>query len=114
MSLREAFGIAVLEGAVGGAGVIASSIPAHREVANYLPPGHISLIEPDCTPGALAARIETIAGARQRTSADGAERAADFSRVPTWEDVVGGTLACYQGSRGSESVSHSSLPLRVS
>ena len=113
LSLREAFGIAVLEGAVGGAGVIASSIPAHSEVAGYLPPGHISLIEPDCTPAALAVRIAEIAAARRRSAADASGRAADFARVPTWDDVVSSTLACYKDSLGSESVSRSTRPLKV-
>ena len=59
LSHRESFGLAVLEGAVAGAAVVASDIPAHREVAAYLPPGRAVFVAPDCTPVELARAVQT-------------------------------------------------------
>ena len=88
LSRHEAFGITLLEAAVAGAPVVASDIPAHREVAGYLAPGRVSFIRPDCSAGELSSAIMN--AARSTRSA----RTED-TRVPSWDDTVEGTLACY-------------------
>jgi glycosyltransferase involved in cell wall biosynthesis len=42
-SEHEAFGLSALEGGAAGANVVLSDIPAHREVAELLPPGTVTL-----------------------------------------------------------------------
>jgi glycosyltransferase involved in cell wall biosynthesis len=90
LSQQESFGLAVLEGAVAGAAVVASDIPAHREVGAYLPPGRTVFVDSDCAPLELARAVQT---------ARAAGRVADASAwpVPTWEGYVEGTLRCYCG-----------------
>ena len=38
----------LLEGAAAGAAIVASDIPAHREVVGYLPPDRALFVDPDC------------------------------------------------------------------
>jgi glycosyltransferase involved in cell wall biosynthesis len=87
LSRHEAFGITVLEAAVAGAGVVASDIPAHREVAGYLPPGAVTLVRDSASVEELALAIGR---ARRREVMHD-----DLSRVPRWEDTVTRTLAAY-------------------
>jgi glycosyltransferase involved in cell wall biosynthesis len=88
VSLHEAFGITLLEAAVAGAGVVASDIPAHREVAGYLDPGVVSFVPSD---GSLKELASAIARAGRREVA-----LEDLSRVPTWRDTVERTLTAYE------------------
>jgi glycosyltransferase involved in cell wall biosynthesis len=47
MSRHESFGITLLEGCAGGAVVVASDIPSHREVAQYVPENRVIFTEVD-------------------------------------------------------------------
>jgi glycosyltransferase involved in cell wall biosynthesis len=57
MSAHEAFGLGVAEAISAGAGVVASDIPAHREVARLLGPERATLVARESSPAALAAAI---------------------------------------------------------
>ncbi len=87
LSSHEAFGIGLLEAGVAGAGVVASGIPTHREVASYLPPGRVVFVGPDCGPSGVAAAVRAIG----REALDDAA----VARVPRWSDTVDGTLDAY-------------------
>ncbi len=91
LSRHEAFGITVLEAAVAGAGVVASDIPAHREVAGYLPPGALTFVGLSASPAEVASAIG-------RTGRRTVHR-KDVARVPTWNDTVERTLAAYEMAR---------------
>lgn len=88
LSDREAFGLTVLDASVAGSKVVASDIPAHREVAEYLPAGVVSLVSPDCSALQLA---ETILQASARNLLSDPENWA----VPRWSDAIDGALRCY-------------------
>jgi glycosyltransferase involved in cell wall biosynthesis len=92
LSRHEAFGITLLEAGVAGAGVVASDIPAHREVAEYLAPGAVTLVPGDAPLEELAVAIGR-AGRRDVVL-------EDVSRVPTWADTVEGTLDAYDIATG--------------
>jgi glycosyltransferase involved in cell wall biosynthesis len=88
MSARESFGIALLEAAMAGARVVASDIPAHREVAGLLPEGAVTLV-------ALQASDEVLA--RAITEAAARERVKDAHlTAPTWRAAAQRTLEVYQ------------------
>jgi glycosyltransferase involved in cell wall biosynthesis len=89
LSRRESFGLALLEGAAAGAGVVASAIPAHREVAGYLPDERVIFVHPDCEPTELGRAVEQAAG-RGR-----ANEAANWT-LPTWEGMVDIVAGCYR------------------
>jgi glycosyltransferase involved in cell wall biosynthesis len=88
LSRHEAFGLTLLEAAVAGAAVVASDIPAHREVAGYLPADRVTFVRPGCSAAELARALQraTVAG-----------RAADTWRwqLPSWEGMVERVAACY-------------------
>jgi glycosyltransferase involved in cell wall biosynthesis len=88
MSRHEAFGITLLEAAVGGARVVASDIEAHREVAGYLPAGTVRLVDPAASPEDLSEAILAAAAAGPVTGAEAC--------VPTWRGAAERTLAVYQ------------------
>jgi glycosyltransferase involved in cell wall biosynthesis len=76
-SYTESFGMTVVEAMALGTPVIASDIPAHREVARGA-----ALFFPPMAPGDLAARCRELMdspGLRDRLRAAGVERAQDFS-----------------------------------
>jgi len=90
MSKNEAFGLAVLEGAAGGASVVASNIPAHREIATeYVGTDVIKLVALDSTPRQLAETIQQ-AAAQHPTS-----QPANWA-LPTWEGTIEGALKVYE------------------
>ena len=95
MSRHEAFGITLLEGLAAGAGVVASDIPAYREVAASVAPGAVHLVALDASPQALAATIRAVA---ERTR--GGVVSVD---VPSWDDVTARTLALYHALLKRES-----------
>jgi glycosyltransferase involved in cell wall biosynthesis len=88
MSARESFGIALLEAAVAGARVVASDIPAHREVAGLLPAGAVTLI-PLRAPDEVLARAITEAARRDRIK-------DAYLRAPTWLAAAQQTNEVYQ------------------
>jgi len=92
MSEQEAFGSAVAEAVVAGAGVAASDIPAHREMTASAPPGRIALVPRDAPPQALARTIEALAD-RRRTA--GAGEGAGEHGIASWAEVGERTLAVY-------------------
>jgi glycosyltransferase involved in cell wall biosynthesis len=90
LSSREAFGIVVLEAAVGGAHVLASDIPAHREVGRYVPRTWVSYVASDASPDEIA---NLIASAERHDVHPG-----ELSAVPRWSDTVEQTLSAYESA----------------
>ena len=88
MSDHESFGITLLEAVASGARAVASDIPAHREVAQFLPAGAVELVDGDASSTQLAAQIVR-AAARGRISEASAT-------VPTWQEVGMRTLDVYR------------------
>lgn len=88
LSAEEAFGMTVLEAAAAGAPVVASAIPAHREVAGYVPTDRIALVGPEVEGAALAAAIEAV-------RARGRSHDRTGWRVPTWDAMVDGIMEVY-------------------
>lgn len=87
MSLHEAFGITLLEGAAAGAAVIATEIEAHHEVASYLAPGAVSFVTPGISGEELARTILAVS-IKPRTG-------SGTSSYPTWSKMVDETVRCY-------------------
>jgi len=87
LSSQEAFGMTLLEALAAGAGVIASDIPAHREVLRMAGPARAALVPVDAPPAevatALQAMVETPPGAREEPE------------IRSWDDVVQQTLVVY-------------------
>ncbi len=65
LSRHEAFGLTLLEAAAAGAALVASDIPAHREVAAYLPAQRVVFVDVACTPAELGQAIAQAARTRQ-------------------------------------------------
>lgn len=87
ISSRESFGLAVAEGIVAGAAIVASEIPAHREVAAALDASPV-YVPADVTTGDLASAL--------RAALD-AGRPGPMSKVPrAWSDVARDTIAVYE------------------
>jgi glycosyltransferase involved in cell wall biosynthesis len=104
LSRHVAFGITLLEAAVAGAGVVASAIPAHRDVARYVAAGAVTFVPREGSVDQLASAIGS-AGRREVVG-------DDISRVPTWRDTVERTLTAYEIALGG--VSHQQQQLRTS
>ena len=85
MSEHEAFGLSVADGLAAGARVVASDLPAHREVAALTDRPAVTLVPP----GDVARLAGALAGAVA------AGRPAHPARLPSWEDVVTRTRAVY-------------------
>lgn len=94
LSRWEAFGMTMLEAAAAGAPILASAIPAHQEVANYIAPQQVSFVPIDGTPQMLA---EAIARAAHRSDTI----ATTLRTLPTWPIVVERTAQCYQRVLGA-------------
>jgi glycosyltransferase involved in cell wall biosynthesis len=86
MSGHEAFGITLFEALAAGAGIVASDIPAHREVAAAAE-GHVKLVGAHATPMALAALM--------REAAEGQAQTSSLPDIPRWAAVVERTEAIY-------------------
>ena len=87
MSRHEAFGLTASEALAAGARAVTSDIPAHRELAERMPPGAVTLVPPGSGPERLA---EALSRAAQ---ADGPPRPPE---VPSWDDVARATLEAYE------------------
>lgn len=94
LSRHEAFGITLLEAAAGGSMIVASGIPAHREVARYASAGQISFVEPDVDPELLAQAIT-------EASKSGEGWSPGTDRIPTWSDMAHAIQVEYERSIGS-------------
>lgn len=88
MSARESFGMSVLEAHVAGARLVASDIPAHREVAGSIGP-HIALVPLTASPVELAAAIRAAAASPRPA----------IRQVPSWDDHVDSLLRLYTSDR---------------
>lgn len=86
MSTSEAFGIAPLEAAVAGCRVIASDIPAHREVLASVP--GVTLLSPTASTVDLAATIEH----EDRDT----RRSHQSVDAVSWDQVAEQTIAVYE------------------
>ena len=89
LSRKEAFGLTLLEAAAAGAAVVASAIPAHREVAGYLGPERALLLP-------LEASSEQVAQAVTRAVQLGRRPGGADLKLPSWDAVSEGALAVYQ------------------
>jgi glycosyltransferase involved in cell wall biosynthesis len=85
MSSNEAMPVTILELLAAGARVVASDIPAHRDI-RHRTGGAITLVPLDASPAALAAALDDAA----RT------RPAPGQSIPTWDDVTSQTLEVYR------------------
>ena len=88
MSEHEAYGIVLLEALAAGASVVASDIPAHREIAALYGAGRIQLVP-------VGAPDKVVADAIQRRLAT-AGRSFATPALPTWDDAAKATLALYR------------------
>jgi glycosyltransferase involved in cell wall biosynthesis len=84
MSARENYGMTVLEAHVAGARVVASDIPAHRELIAVLGPD-AALVPISAGPAELAAAIRAAAASPPRA----------VQVVPSWDDHVQSLLKIY-------------------
>lgn len=87
LSTSEAFNLGAYEAASAGARIVASDIPAHREMLHRLLPGSVALVPTRPAPAALARVIESSAGLG---------RMGDGQPVPSWTDGVARTVEVYQ------------------
>ena len=88
MSQHEAFGLTVLEAATAGAAVVASDIPAHREIAQFVAPDRIRYLP-------IASDPWTVAEAIKAAASSGRSQNVDEWSLPTWRSVSEAILDCY-------------------
>jgi len=86
LSPHEAFGLTIAEAHAAGAGVVASDIPAHREITSRWDRTQVRLVPLDVTPTELAVDIQAMAATRHVHRCE---------HVPTWDSVVERTLRLY-------------------
>jgi glycosyltransferase involved in cell wall biosynthesis len=88
LSQQESFGITALEAAAAGAPLVLSDIPAHREVAGFLPPERAGFVRPGCGAAELARALQ---------QADARGRAGDTRAwpLPTWDRLAERAAAAY-------------------
>jgi len=87
MSAHEAFGLALVEALAAGTRVLASDIPAYREIAGRAPTGTMALRPLSSDPAILATAIRTF---ESRPSLGSLPR-----DIATWDDVAARTAAVY-------------------
>jgi glycosyltransferase involved in cell wall biosynthesis len=95
LSTHEAFGLTLLEGSVAGAGVVATDLPPHREVAGLLPAGAVRLIPTSSSPTEVAAAIMAALDDRTRLDAGDSADVRAWS-VPSWDAMAGQVLDVYR------------------
>ncbi len=84
MSEHEAFGIAPLEAAAGGARVVLSDLPAHREIAEAYLQDRATIVS-ELSPASVADALCATLGRGRTVPAE----------VPRWDDVAAATAAVY-------------------
>src|SRR5262249_55312571 len=89
LSRHESFGMTLLEGAAAGAPIVASDIPAHREVAGYAPADRAIFVDTDCAAAGLGRALEL--ACRQGRAAGSA-----CWRPPRLGGMVDALAPCYQ------------------
>jgi glycosyltransferase involved in cell wall biosynthesis len=89
MSANEAMPVTILELLAAGARVVASDIPAHRDIRDRTG-GAVTLVPLDASPGVLAAALERALS----------QPAAADQQIPTWDEVAAQTLDVYLGLAG--------------
>ncbi|MDQ2745623.1 MAG: glycosyltransferase family 4 protein [Chloroflexota bacterium] len=87
LSSQEAFGMTLLEALAAGAAVIASDIPAHREVLRMAGPVRAALVPVDAPSAEVAAAMQAMA-----ENPPGTREGPD---IRSWDDVVQQTLMVY-------------------
>ena len=92
LSRHEAFGLVLLEAAVAGARVVASDIPAHRELVATI--GDCASLVP------LDASVREVAAVIERELTHTNSHARDLE-VPSWDDVAGRTVELYRAAQGA-------------
>jgi glycosyltransferase involved in cell wall biosynthesis len=85
MSSNEAMPVTILELLAAGARVVASDIPAHRDIRDRTA-GAITLVPLDADPGVLASALGHALN----------ESPAPAQRIPTWDEVATQTLEVYR------------------
>ena len=86
LSREESFGLGLAESAMAGARIVASDIPAHREVST-MSGQKFTFVDPDAGTGDIA---DAVTGALRDPAGD------DRSwSIPTWEDVARWTIVHY-------------------
>ena len=95
LSLHEAFGLTLLEAAVAGAGVVATDLAAHREVASLLPAGAVRLIPVDSEPADIASAIIAATVDREGLDAAGLGDPRTWT-VPSWDGMAARVLDVYR------------------
>jgi glycosyltransferase involved in cell wall biosynthesis len=93
MSTNEAMPVTILEMLAAGARIVASDIPAHRDIRGRTG-GPITLVPPDASPAVLAAALE--AACR--------EPASTGHLIPTWDEVTEETVEVYRGLSASKGI----------
>lgn len=89
LSTRESFGLALAEGIVAGAAIVASDIPAHREMAAALG-ATPAMVPASATPSDVAAALlGALAGGRP---------GRPTGTIRAWSDVARDTIAVYEDS----------------
>jgi glycosyltransferase involved in cell wall biosynthesis len=88
MSTNEAMPVTILEMLAAGARIVASDIPAHRDI-RACTGGPITLMPPQASPATLAAALNA---AHRRPSAAGL-------RLPSWDEVTAMTALVYEDVR---------------
>ena len=91
MSRRECFGMTLAEGFAARCAVVASDIPAHREVIENAGCDRRALISLDSTARELAGAIV------EASNAQGGRE----PRIASWDDVVSDTIALYRSLQAS-------------
>jgi glycosyltransferase involved in cell wall biosynthesis len=89
LSTRESFGLALAEGIVAGAAIVASDIPAHREMTAAMRSTPTWVAE-SATPADVAAALRGALASGRPGRPEGAIRA--------WSDVARDTIAVYEDS----------------
>lgn len=106
LSRHEAYGMLLLEGLVAGAPVVASDIPAHREVAAAFGDA-VRFVAVDADPAAVAAAVTGAArGRAARPHGGGGPNGGlgPAGAVPTWEAAARRCLALYSAAAGGQPV----------